>query len=98
MSRCDAEAADPEPEAVELIAADPAALAAALARALAGRQALVRRDEAAPGAPEAPALREGLRLSAAHIERLLARLAAVEPPRPSAAHRGTRDGAGRLVA
>ena len=74
MSRFNAAAA---PEPPEPIAAAPTALAAALERAVAGRQALLREAEAAP---TAPALREALRLSAAHIERLLARLAAAVPP------------------
>jgi hypothetical protein len=55
-------------------------LAAALERALLGRAALVREAAAAEAAPNAPALREALRLSAARIELLLARLAACEPP------------------
>ena len=59
-------------------------LAAALERAVAGRQELLRE---AAAAPDAPALREALRLSAAHIERLLAHLAAIVPP---ATDRGTR--------
>ena len=44
---------------------------------MAGREALVREAEASPGAP---ALRAALRLSDAHIERLLVRLASLAPP------------------
>ena len=73
-----------DPESCELLALDPAALAAALERAVAGRQALLREAEAAPGAL---ALREGLRLSTAHIERVLARLASVVPPAAGARDR-----------
>jgi hypothetical protein len=47
-------------------------LAAALAHALVGRAALVRGGGATPSVV--------LRLSTAHIEQLLARLAAIEPP------------------
>ena len=85
MSRCNTDAAATDPEELALTGADPVALAAALERAVAGRQALLREAEAAPSAP---ALREGLRLSQAHIERLLARLAAVAPP-GAEADRGT---------
>ena len=76
VSRFNAAAAA-DPETLESIPADPAALAAALERAMAGRQALLLEAEAAP---HAPALREALRLSNALVERVLARLAAVTPP------------------
>ena len=59
---------------------DPAAVAAALERAIDGRQALARRLEAAPDAPHAPALHEALRQSNARVERLLGQIAALVPP------------------